>query len=109
MSDFKTEFPDFPPADVPPVFLATPWADHSWHNDACPSFMRLVPNGDGKEVHVFVDYADKAKREYFDEGPRFVVYLTTEEGGIEDPPSLATDSLEAALDQVGFLCGEVAR
>ena len=107
--NYKTEFPDFPDADVPPVFLAAPWTDHSWHNDACPSFVRVIPNGDGKEVHVFVDYADIKLREYFEGVPRFVVFTTNNEGSLDDNPSLATNSLVAVLDQVGFLCGEVSR
>jgi hypothetical protein len=109
MSNYTIEFPDFPTADVPPVFLGPPWADHSWHNDACPSFVRVIPNGDGKEIHVYVDYADQELREYFDGVPRYIVYVSTNDGGIEDPPSLATDSLEKVLDHVGFLCGEVER
>src|SRR5580765_3934832 len=106
---YKTEFPEFPDADVPPVFRAAPWTDHSWHNDACPSFVRMIPNGDGREVHVYVDYADHEQREFFDGAPRFIVYTTDEQGSLNDILSLATDSLAAVLDHVGFLIGEVSR
>ena len=44
---YKTEFPEFPDADIPSVFLAAPWRDQSWHNDACPSFARSLDDGKG--------------------------------------------------------------
>jgi hypothetical protein len=59
MSDYKTEFPDFE-SEIPSVFLASPWTDQSWHNDATPSFARSFDNG--REIHVFVDELDPAKR-----------------------------------------------
>lgn len=46
---FKTEFPDFPEADMPPI--PEGWEDHSWHNDAGPSFY-------AGDVVVFVDWKD---------------------------------------------------
>lgn len=106
---YKTEFPDFPDADIPPVFLAAPWRDQSWHNDACPSFAR--PLGDGKEVHVYVDYVDESARDICGEG-RFCVSLTDDDGSYpadEERWFFVSDSLAAVLDQVGFLCGEVSR
>lgn len=103
---YKTEFPDYQ-SEIPAVFLTAPWTDHSYHNDACPSFARSF--GD-REVHVFVDEADPAKR--FESGPdypRFSVFTTDSEGCIDDEPSYATDSLVMLLDHVGFIVGEVSR
>ena len=61
---YREEFPDFPEADMPAIPAG--WEDISWHNDACPSF----DMGEGRVVYV--DYADKAQREWPD-APRFVV------------------------------------
>ena len=107
MSDYKVEFPDFESA-IPPVFLAAPWSDASWHNDATPSFMRQMGQ---REIHVFVDEEDPAKRwEGGPDCPRFSVHTTDEDGSFDgDGPCFASDSLAAVLDHVGFLVGEVSR
>lgn len=68
---FLIEFPDYPAAEMPAI--PDGWKDISWHNDACPSF-------DAYGYHVFVDYADPAKRE-FPDTMRFVVMDEDEESG----------------------------
>lgn len=100
---YQTEFPDFAEGDIPTVFLAPPWRDESWHNEACPSFSRALPSDPERRIFVFVDYVDPAKRE-FAEGPRYSVRIDDEED-----TTFASDSLAAVLDHVGFLAGEVAR
>ncbi len=104
---YQTEFPRFPEADMPKEFAAPPWRDISWGNDACPCFERSIPNSE-RVVRVYVDYADKSERE-FDNVGRFVVYEYADADGVMEEPCFSSDSLVAALDHVGFLCGEVAR
>ena len=99
-SGFRLEFPDFESA-IPPVFLSAPWSDHSWHNDATPSFSRAF-GADGHEVHVFVDELDPAKRWDADisgrgAGPRFSVQFTDREGAFGDGPAFDSDDLDAVL------------
>ena len=48
-------FPDFNLATLPPI--PSDWRDVSWQHDACPSWL---VNG----LHVFIDHADPAKREF---------------------------------------------
>ena len=61
----RAEFPDYDTATLPPI--PDDWEESSWHNDACPSF-----TASADRLHVFVDYADPAAREFRD-GPRFNV------------------------------------
>ena len=86
----STAFPDYPTADLPPI--PSHWLDSSWHNDACPSFTVAG-------LHVFVDYADPAKRELVGE-PRFTV--TTEDASKMSCVSvvIATDDWQAVIDAV---------
>jgi hypothetical protein len=108
MSDYHAEFPDFE-SEIPAVFLAAPWTDASWHNDATPSFSRPF-GGDRREIHVFVDEADPAKRWDAPDCPRFSVHTTDADGSFDgDGPCFFSDSLTAVLDHVGFLAGEVSR
>ncbi len=69
---WRREFPDFPAADMPelPAFAI----DSSWHNDSCPSFM-IAGDAIGAHVMLFVDYADKAKREFPDTERFSIRYL----------------------------------
>jgi hypothetical protein len=113
MSDYKTEFPDFE-SEIPSVFLASPWTDQSWHNDATPSFARSFD--DGREIHVYVDELDPAKRDYWTarggvQGPlpRFTVRTTDRDGSFDEDEGFSSESLAAVLDHVGFLVGEVSR
>jgi len=59
------EFPDFDAADLPD--LPDGFVDESWHNDACPSFVR-------GSVTVFTDHADPARRLSQALGYRFSVW-----------------------------------
>ncbi len=59
----RSEFPDYPVADLPAI--PAHWEDASWHNDACP-FFTIAPM-----VGMFVDYPDQAQRETG--GERFTV------------------------------------
>jgi hypothetical protein len=107
MADYRVEFPNFE-SEIPPVFLTAPWTDASWCNDACPSFARTL--SDGREIHVYVDEADPAKRWECEDGPRFTVRLTDTSGSFDDDDNFyCSDSLAAILDHVGFLAGEVSR
>lgn len=65
MADFRTEFPDFPAADMP--VIPETFTDTSWHNDVCPSLI-----SETLKLLVFVDYSDLSKRE-MSEGARFTV------------------------------------
>ena len=113
---YKQAFPDFPDEDIPPEFLTAPWTDCSWRNDTCPSFSRPC---NGKEVHVYVDYAEPSQRDVWISGkvqkpcPRFTVTMTDDDGQypVDDAERyfFHSDSLVAVLDHVGFMCGEVAR
>jgi hypothetical protein len=105
---YRVEFPQFE-SEIPAVFLAPPWTDHSWHNDATPSFSRPFDNG--REIHVFVDELDPDKRwECGPDCPRFSVHTTDADGSFDgDGPCFCSDSLAAILDHVGFLVGEVSR
>jgi hypothetical protein len=115
MSDYKTAFPDFSDADIPSVFLTPPWVDVSWPNDTCPSFSRTFEGG--LEVHVYVDYDEPTKRDYWTAAsgeqspcPKFTVRATDDEGQFDDGDvGFSTDSLEAILDHVALLVGEVVR
>lgn len=104
---YKTEFPAFASA-IPPVFLAPPWVDVSWCNDATPSFMR--PIGSGRELHIYVDELDNVLRWDGGETPRFSIHLTDENGSFVDTgPCFMSDDLEAVLAQVDLLMGEIVR
>lgn len=54
----QREFPDFDQSTLPAI--SANWEDISWHNDTCPSFSA------SPEVRVYIDYADKALREWED-------------------------------------------
>jgi hypothetical protein len=104
---YYEEFPEFPAVDMPEEFMMHPWRDISWHNDACPCFERSIPNSE-RVVRVYVDYVEPENREFEGVG-RFVVYDYADAEGDMESPCFSSDSLVAALDHVGFLCGEVAR
>lgn len=53
---YRTEFPDFPEADLPPIPAS--WSDLSWHNDAAPFF--LIDDSLG----IWIDYADPAMSDF---------------------------------------------
>lgn len=64
---YRTAFPDFPDADMPPI--PNGWFDASWKNDACPSFTCGA-------YRIFIDYADVNRRECPGFGDRFIVMHT---------------------------------
>jgi hypothetical protein len=82
---FKTEFPDFPEADMPA--LPEGFSDTSWHNDACPSYS-------SPSFHIFIDYADVTQREHPNTS-RFTVSKTDDD---EVSPVLDTDNWSDVLE-----------
>jgi hypothetical protein len=59
------EFNDYPLADLPA--MPEGFADSSWHNDTCPSYI-----DEQRGLRIFIDYVDVTKRELSD-GPRFTL------------------------------------
>ena len=69
---YKTAFPSFDhEIDTKPL-QALGFADSSWCNDACPSFIKQLPNN--KECKVYVDYQDKELRDH-PEGTQYSVLV----------------------------------
>lgn len=93
MTTWKTEFPDFPNADMPK--LPATFTDASWHNDACPNFETFSP--EGERMYLFIDYPNPANRQLDCDLKRFAV--TRPESGLDD---FNTDSLDEAL---AFIAG----
>jgi len=74
---YRTEFPDYDPATLPEI--PADWQDHSWHNDACPSWR--AKGDDASGLYVFVDYATPSQREMADgNAPRFSVMHYADNG-----------------------------
>jgi hypothetical protein len=73
MTTWRTEFPDFPEADMPAI--PADFADTSWHNNACPSF-----TSDAAELTLWIDYADVSMREH---GPGHRFQLEPRRDGVE--------------------------
>ena len=69
-----SEFPDYALSDLPA--MPEGFADSSWHNDTCPSFI-----DEAHRLRIFIDYVDKAKRELPD-GMRFTVAREQFDGAI---------------------------
>lgn len=82
---WRTEFSDYPPADMPAVPAS--WVDVSWRNDSCPSFSHPA------SYALFVDYADRGSRE-FPEAARFCLYPADDRS---DAPSVETESWDEML------------
>ena len=70
MSDYKSEFPNYDDT----LTFPEGWEDISWHNDACPSFVRKF--GD-VEFRIFCDFVDPDMRE-MQGALRFVIYIEDE-------------------------------
>lgn len=93
---YQTEFPDFPPADMPALPDGLGFVDTSWHNDACPSF-----TSDEVGLTIWVDFLDPAKSEFQDNQgnrkyPRFSAHCQRE--GIETSgPWVATNDWAEVL------------
>lgn len=66
---YQVEFPDFGELDVT---LPEGFTDASWHNDACPSFDKRLPNR--QYLRIWIDYKVPADRE-FSERMRFSLGL----------------------------------
>jgi hypothetical protein len=69
---YRQEFPEYPIHDMPT--LPEGFTDASWKNDVCPHF----DNG-ALRIAVWIDYPDKAWREY-PEVKRFTVHSIDAEG-----------------------------
>jgi hypothetical protein len=96
------EFPDYDLTTLPPI--PADWEDHSWHNDAAPSWH--APGG----FNVWVDYLDPAMRE-IPGGLRFIVHKLDGDGCFtSDEPAIMTDDWVAVLafvvDPIAALCAE---
>jgi len=55
---YLAAFPDFGEIDVG---IPDGFADNSWKNDACPSFVKQLP--DGRYLVLYIDYQCREKRE----------------------------------------------
>jgi hypothetical protein len=99
---YKTQFPDFD-SEVP-EFVG--FKDTSWHNDVCPSF--YLDLGDGKGLRVWVDYADKTRREYSaPDSKRFVLDLMEEDEYIK--MIIQTDNLEVLYNTINDYRANITR
>jgi hypothetical protein len=95
---YRTEFPSFPENGIPVEILHNEeWNDNSWHNDTCPSFVHV-----GGRAYLFVEYPNKADREY-PESSRFTVYCLDDTGCLDEMGAFGTDDLSAALAFVSSL------
>lgn len=70
MSDYKSEFANYDDT----LSFPEGWVDVSWHNDACPSFEKVLWN---VAYRIFCDYKDMQKRDCPD-WTRFGVYVEDE-------------------------------
>lgn len=86
MANYREEFPDFPASDMP--VIPEGFIDESWHNDAMPTFRHPAKN-----LSIYVDFADPARRENPDWEERFHVAATSDEGEFE--PLLSTNDWSA--------------
>lgn len=57
MTDYRTEFPDFEPADMPAVPAG--FMDSSWRFNVCPTF-----TSDPLGLNLWIDYLNPADREH---------------------------------------------
>lgn len=90
--EYLQEFPDYDDA----IHLPRGWVDHSWHNDACPSFFHP-----GKRAVIFLDYKDSARREY-QGAVRFSAHSAGEEGERTDEWELEGDDLHELLVKIEY-------
>ena len=99
---WQREFGDMPTGTFP----ATPdgWDDESWRNDVCPHF--VAAEGEGWVLTVWVDYPDKADRE-FPSLKRFRAYFEDPTGAVERTTTVAeTDRWETLLANVDSALAE---
>ena len=97
--DYRTEFPDFDIVLDLDLIAAHGLVDCSWHNDAVPSFERIV--GDYRIV-LWVNYADRNLREVPDTHD-FVVSVEEEQGSGDEIAYHSAATLEDALAIVDTL------
>lgn len=78
---------------VPEILLQLPWADHSWHNEVCPSFHNVCPSfhNETLKVMVWVDFDNIEDREYDTEKRLIVQELIPREN---DEPDIGTTLFE---------------
>jgi len=89
MTDYMREFPHYD--DI--LTLPEGWEDISWHNDACPSFLRQFDN---VEFRIFCDFKDPDLREMHG-AMRFVIYIENE---VNYVCIGQTDTIKEAIDCV---------
>ncbi|BCJ90012.1 hypothetical protein IZ6_07470 [Terrihabitans soli] len=89
---FRTEFPDFPEADLPE--LPPGFTDESWRNDTCPSFHNAAAR-----LTLYCDYADPASRDH-PEVPRYSLYETDEDGCLTGTEIVSTDDWTIILAKI---------
>ena len=92
---FRSEFPSYPAASLPVLLLAAPFADESYHNDVCPSF--VVTLDGGRPVRVFADFPDVGDRED-STLPRFRAYFDDADYGA---PDVASDDIRDITEWLG--------
>lgn len=84
---WRTEFPQFDPADMPPI--PDHWEDCSWRNETCPHFIaaRVNPHDEAGCLSIWIDPADESEREFQgdeSDGARFHVYTCEASGAVGD-------------------------
>jgi len=94
--DYRSEFPDFDRILDIDLIAAHGLVDCSWHNDAVPSFERIV--GDYRIV-LWVNYADRNLREFAD-AAEYVINVQSDRGSDDDVASRGAVTLDEALDLV---------
>lgn len=90
MANYRTEFPDFPEADMPAI--PEGFEDNSWHNDSCPNF-----TSEALGLRIWIDFADPEQRE-IREGCRFILEPSDNLDTTTDP--VCTDDWAAILEAV---------
>jgi hypothetical protein len=90
------EFPEFPPADIPP--MPAGFIDDSWGDDACPSFRR-----DEREscVRIWIAEADEYARDA-ESQTRFSIAREWDDGRIPDA-LLDTDDWSEVLAYIAAM------
>ena len=87
---YKTEFPDFPDADMPAIPKG--FVDSSWHNDTCPSI-----ESDTAQLRIWIDYTELGNREFGNIGHRFTVLRKDDDSG---DAVLETDDWNEVLEYI---------
>jgi hypothetical protein len=96
--NYQTEFPDFPPADLPAIPQG--FEDNSWHNDSCPNFISAELG-----LRIWIDFADSKQRDIM-EGSRFTLEPSDNEDNITD--AICSDEWPVILEAIEEERAEVA-